>query len=164
MLHIKECRCLKQVIYETDRNSMDATFSKFCDKTWVGFCLRQTLFLRGFILNVTENSAKDFQHNPPFERLACFVWNSLKIWNNFNILTVKQIFSKTKSFFQKLDYRCLIESSEIENVTYPCKFTLLEANIKTIRMRITKWTYHKERSFTSNNFSFENLVQFKNLL
>ena len=63
-----------------------------------------------------------------------------------------------KNVFQKLNYHCLIESSKIENATFPCKFALLKANVKAIRMGITKWTYHKERSFASNNFIFENFV------
>ena len=40
-----------------------------------------------------------------------------------------------------------------------------EANVQTNRMMSTKWTYHKERNFTSNYFIFlKILLQFKNLL
>ena len=45
------------------------------------------------------------------------------------------------------------------------KTILSEANVKTNAMESTKWTYHKERGFTSNCFTFlEILVPFKNIL
>ena len=40
---------------------------------------------------------------------------SLETLNAFNSLTVKQIFWKTKTFFKKLEYQFLIESTKIEN-------------------------------------------------
>ena len=40
-----------------------------------------------------------------------------------------------------------------------------EANVKTNRMVITKWTYYKERSLASNYFNFLKIsFQFKDLL
>ena len=44
----------------------------------------------------------------------------------------------------------LVESTKIVNKTLPCKTALSEANIKTNRVRSTKWTYHKEWSFANN--------------
>ena len=41
--------------------------------------------------------------------------------------TLKQIFLKTKKFFKKLEFRFLVESTKIENVTFPYKTALLEA-------------------------------------
>ena len=70
--------------------------------------------------------------------------------NAFSTLTLKQILWKIKSFFKKLEYRFLLESTKIENVVFPNKTALSECNIKAIRTRRTKWTYHKERSFSSN--------------
>ena len=94
-----------------------------------------------------------------------FMSQSVEILNVFNTLTLKQIFWKTKTFIKKLDYRFLVETTKIENTSFPFKTALSEANVKTNRMVTTKWTYHKERSFASNYFIFlKILFQFKNLL
>ena len=80
-------------------------------------------------------------------------------------LTLKPIFSKTETFFKKLEDRFLVESTKIEKTTFPYKAALSEANVKTNRMGSTKWTYHKEQSFASNYFIFSKILfQFKNLV
>ena len=130
------------------------------------------LLLGGFILKPTEraqvilkNGTRDFQNNPLFERLACFCVEIFRILNVFNTLnTLKQIFWKL-TYFKKLEYYFLVESTKIENTSFPYKTAISEANVKTNRMVSTKWTYHKERSFASNYFIFlKILFQFKNLL
>ena len=83
-----------------------------------------------------------------------FMWQSVKVSNVFNTLTLKQIFWKTKTFFKKLEYRFLVESTKIENASFPYKTAISEANVKTNRMITTKWAYHRERSFASNYFIF----------
>ena len=60
----------------------------------------------------------------------------------------------TQTFSKKLEYRILVESTEIGNVTFLYKTALSETYVKMNRMKSTKWTYHKERSFASNNFPF----------
>ena len=93
------------------------------------------------------------------------MWQSQDIWNIFNTLTLKQVFRKTQTFFTKLKDHFLIESTKIENATFPQKTALSEANVKTNRMGSTKWTYHKEPSFASNYFIFSKILfQFKNLV
>ena len=93
------------------------------------------------------------------------MWQSVEILNVFNTLTLIQIFWKTKTFFKKLKYRFLVESTKIENASFPYKTAISEANVKTNRMVSTKWTYHKERSFASNYFIvLKILFQFKDLL
>ena len=77
-----------------------------------------------------RNGTRDFQNRD----WHVFIWRSLKIFNVFNTLTLKPIFSKTKTFFKKLEYRFLVESTRIENVTFPYKTVLPEANVKTNRM------------------------------
>ena len=73
-----------------------------------------------------------------------------------NILTWDKFCEKQRPF-QKNEYHFI-------NATFPHKNALSEANVKANRMAITKWTYHKERSFASNYLIFfENFV-FKNLL
>ena len=74
----------------------------------------------------------------------------MKVSKFFNTLTVKQIFWKIKTFFNKQEYGFLIETTKIENTSFPFKTAMSEANVKTKRMGTTKWTYHKEWSFTSN--------------
>ena len=59
-----------------------------------------------------------------------------------------------KTFFSKLEYRFLIESTKTENTIFLYKTVLLEANVKTNRVGSTKWAYHKERRFASNYFIF----------
>ena len=81
------------------------------------------------------------------------MWQSAKVSNVFNTLTLKQIFWRTKTFFKKLEYRFLVEATKIEN-TFPFKTALSEANVKTNKMATTKWTYHKEWSFASNYLFF----------
>ena len=94
-----------------------------------------------------------------------FMWQSVKELNLFNILTPIQIFWKTKTFFKNLEYRFLVETTKIENSSFPFKTVLSEANVKINRMATAKWTYHKEWSFASNCFIFlENLFQFQHFL
>ena len=82
------------------------------------------------------------------------MWQSVKVSNIFNTLTLKQIFWKTKTFLKKLEYRFLVETTEIGNPSCPFKTALSESNVKTNRMETTKWTYQKEWSFASNHFTF----------
>ena len=67
-----------------------------------------------------------------------FMWQSGKVSNVFNTLTLKQIFWKTKTFFKKLEYRFLVETTKIENTSFPFKTALSEANVKTNRMATSK--------------------------
>ena len=93
------------------------------------------------------------------------MWQPLEILNVFNTLTLKPIFSRTKTFYKKLEYRFLVEITRIENTTFPYKTALSEAVVKTNGMESTKWTYQKERSFASNYFSFSKILfQFKNFI
>ena len=91
------------------------------------------------------------------------MWQSVETLNVFNTLTLSQIFWKTKTFFKKLGYGFLVETTKIANTSFPFKTALSEANGKTNRMATTKWTYHKECSFVRNYFSFlKILFQFNN--
>ena len=93
------------------------------------------------------------------------MWQSLEILNVFNTFTLQPIFSKMKTFFKNQGYCFLIESTRIENATFPHKTDQSEANVKTSRMGSTRWTNHKERRFASNYFIFsKNLLQVKNLV
>ena len=71
----------------------------------------------------------------------------------FNALTLKAMFSKTKTVFEKLEYQVLVEDTRNLNGTFLYKTVLSEANAKKNRMGSTRLTYHKERSFSSNYFN-----------
>ena len=82
----------------------------------------------------------------------------------FLILTLKQIFWKTKTYFKKLEY-FLVEITKFQNASFPYKTAIPEANVNTNRMVSAKWIYHEERSFTSYYFIIlKILLQYKNLL
>ena len=103
----------------------------------------------------------DFQNSPPYERSACFYLTISESFKRSNTLTLIQTFWKAKTFFKKLEYRFLVETTKIENTSFPFKTALSEANIKTNRMVTAKWNYHKAWSFASNCYIFfENLFQF----
>ena len=90
--------------------------------------------------------------------------NHWKLKNVFNTLTLKQIFWKTKTILKKLEYRFLVESTKIENASFPYKTAMSEANVKTNKMLTTKWTYQRGRHFAGNYFIFWKFSFSKNLL
>ena len=47
------------------------------------------------------------------------MWQSVEILNDYNTLTLKQIFWKSKNFLKKLDYHFLVESTNIESASFP---------------------------------------------
>ena len=76
-----------------------------------------------------------------------FMWQSVKVSNVFNTLTLKQIFWKTKTFFKKLEYRFLVETTKIENGSFPFKTASSEANVKTTGIGNTKMNLSQETEF-----------------
>ena len=58
-----------------------------------------------------------------------FMWHPVE---TFSILTVEN-----KTFFKKLEYRFLAESTKTENATFPYKTVTLEASVKTNRTEST---------------------------
>ena len=109
---------------------MVAPFSKLYDKIWVGFCLntgkhcslevsfksqqKEYRFFYKTVLGIFKIALR-------LRDRHVFMWKSVKILNVFNILTLKQILPKTETFFKKLEYRFLVECSEIENDSFPYK-------------------------------------------
>ena len=94
-----------------------------------------------------------------FETSTCFYVTIIEILNIFNTWTLKRNLWKAQTLFKKLEYSFLVESTKIEKATFPYKTILSEATIKTNRMDITKWTYHKERDFASNYFLFPKILR-----
>ena len=74
------------------------------------------------------------------------MWQSVEILNDFNTLTLKKIFWKTKIFFKKLENILLTESTKVENASFSYKTAMSEANAKTNRMVSTKCTIPKKAS------------------
>ena len=92
-----------------------------------------------------------------------FMGQSVGILSAFNTLTLKQIFWKLETFFRKLEYHFLVESTKTGNASFSYKAAMSEASVKTNRMVSTKRTYQKERSFASNYFIFSKILfQFRN--
>ena len=85
----------------------------------------------------------DFQNSPAFVRSAYVTTTEV-----FNTLTLKQVFWKTKIL--KQEYIILAKTAKTKTGTFPYKTAPSDANAKTNRMGITKWTYYRERSFASN--------------
>ena len=73
-------------------------------------------FLRSFILKPTER---------------VFMWQSVEVLNDFNPLTLKLVFWKTKTFFKKSEYPFLVDSTKIESASFLHKTSISEANVKT---------------------------------
>ena len=79
------------------------------------------------------------------------MWQSLEILDVFNILTLKQIFWKTKTFAKKLQNCFLFENTKPENAIFWYKTALSEVSVKANRILGIKWVYHNEQNFKSNN-------------
>ena len=129
---------------------MNSPFSEFYGKSWIlpyntekRFLLEVSFYSQQKFL--LKNGTRDFQNSRLFERSACF-YVTVEILDVFSTLTWKQIFWKTKTLFQKMKYRFLIESTKIENASFSHKTAMLEANVKTNRVVSTNWVNHKERS------------------
>ena len=65
------------------------------------------------------------------------MWQSVEILNVFNTLTLIQIFWKTRTFVKKLENYFLVETTKIENTSFPLRTALSETNVKTNRMAAT---------------------------
>ena len=86
-------------------------------------------------------------------------------FKRFQYFNLETDFLENENLLKKLGHHFLVESTEIENASFPYKTVLSEANVKANKMITTKWTYQKERNFASNYFIFlKILFKFKNLL
>ena len=115
-----------------------APFSNFYGQIWVGFCFNTE---KGFALEVLFRSQQKehkfvqkgvlgaFKIALRSRDRHVFVWQSLQ--------TLHFQCFKTKTFFKKLEYCFLVESTNIENATIPYK-SLSVANVKTNWIESTK--------------------------
>ena len=72
----------------------------------------------------------------------------------FQYFNFETDFLENKNITPKLEYRFSVESTGIENATFPYKTAISKANVKTNNLVSTKWAYRKEWSFVSNYFIF----------
>ena len=72
---------------------------------------------------------------------------TVKFWTFSILLSLKEIFWETQNLFKKLEYTFLVESTKIENATFPYKTALSEANVKTNKIESKNCTY-----ITTNGF------------
>ena len=56
------------------------------------------------------------------------------------------MFWKTRTYFKKLEYRFLAESTKIENASFPYKTALSETNVKTNR-KVSKTAISQKTEF-----------------
>ena len=164
---IKEYRCLKNLIHQIDSKTewflLSASFTAKFELVFV-LTLENAFSQRihfeanrkstGFLRNGTRN----FLNSPPFERSACFSATICENLERFQYFNLKQIFQKTKTFFRKLEYPFLVESTKIENASFPYKTVISGANVKTNRMVSSKWTYAKNEVLLVTSSFFESFV------
>ena len=81
--------------------------------------------------------------------MACFYVTIKGYFQCFQYLTLEQVVWKTKTSIKKLEYHFSIESTAIENATFPFRTALSKANIKGNRMRCAKWTDDKKNGVCS---------------
>ena len=79
--------------------------------------------------------------------------NHWKFWT-ISILWLWNKFSKKRKLFKKLEYHFLVETTKIDNITFPCKTALSEANVKANRMGSTKLTSLPVTTFLFLKFCF----------
>ena len=148
---------------------MVAPLSNFTAKFGLIFVLKlknafsQRFHFRAQVL--LKQRTRDFQNSSLFERSACFYVTITKHFKRFQYFDFETDFLENKTFFKKLEFRFLVESSKIENALFPYKTAISETSVKTNKMVTIKWTYQKERSFASKYFIFlKKFFQYKNLI
>ena len=115
----KNSRWLKNVIHQIERkNKWLLLLANFTAKFGLVFLL--TFFLERFHFKANWNFILKivlgvFKITLRLRDQRVFIWQSVKILNVFNTLTLKQIFWKTKTCFKKLEYCFLVESTNIKN-------------------------------------------------
>ena len=82
------------------------------------------------------------------------MWQSLEILNDFHTFNFELHFLKNANFFKKLECCFLVESTKIDNTTFPYKTALSEAIVKTNRMGVQNWLITKTRVLPVTTFLF----------
>ena len=83
-----------------------------------------------------------------------FLWTISESFKRFQYFNFEADFRENENLFQKTRVPSLVETTKVENTSFPFKTALSEANVKTNRMATTKWKYHEEWSFACNYLIF----------
>ena len=83
-----------------------------------------------------------------------FMWQSVEMLKNVNILTLRQTFRKTKTIFKKLDYRFLVESNKNKTHHFHIKLPLQKPMLKQTEWWQQNWPITKNRVLPVTNLFF----------
>ena len=70
-----------------------------------------------------KNGTRDFQNSPPFDRSACFYVTITENFKRFQYFNFETDFLLNGNLFQKTGVPFLVESTKIENASFPYKTT-----------------------------------------
>ena len=148
---------MRKVIHQIDKKWLVAPLSTFYTKIWVSFCINKSFYRFYFknnrkSIDFSKKRTRGFQIGFLFERSTYFCVTVTGYFERFQYINFEKKVLKMKTFFKKLQYRFLAESTKIENSIFRFKTGLAEANVKKNEMECTKWTYCTEQSLASNCF------------
>ena len=90
------------------------------------------------------------------------MWQSVEILNIFDTLTLKQLFWKTKTFFNNWSIIFWLKALRLETHFFHTKLPYQKPMLRQIEWWVQNGPVTKEQSFTSNYFIFlKNLFQLK---
>ena len=122
---------MKNAIDQLERNEwlLLSTFQQGLQQKLVFILAQENAFLYRFHFNGNSKNICSFKigifkSNPPFERLACFYETITGNFERFQYFNFEINFLKN-TLFKKLEYHFLVESTKIDNITFPYKIALL---------------------------------------
>ena len=83
----------------------------------------------------------------PLKKSACFHVTVIENFERFQYFTLKQIFWKRKFFLKKLEYCLFVESTKIENPSFPYKTAISETNFQMNIMMSKKMDLSQRTEF-----------------
>ena len=87
-----------------------------------------------FHFKANRKSLGSSKNSPPFERSACFCVTINENFKHFQYFSFETDYLVNENFFKKLEYRFLVESTEIEYASFTYKTYISKANVTTNRM------------------------------
>ena len=132
-------------------------------KTWGGSCLNtQKRYLLKVLFWSQHKKHRFFWKTVLgiFKTALClrdryaFMWQSVKILNFFNTLTLKQIFKKMKKFFKKLENRFIVVSTKIENAYFHTKLSCQKSILRQMPWWVQKGPITKNEVLLVTTLNF----------
>ena len=91
-------------------------------KTWFHQIDSKNELLFLSVIFTAKLGTRDFQNSPPFERTACFYVTISESFKCFQYFDFETNFLEIENLFQKTgEYLFLVETTEIENTSFPFK-------------------------------------------